>query len=256
MTTTLPDHADLGGRPTRDGAPPIPPVTWDPRHHPTASQWIEWFLTMSGRQREYVVGLQLEMARRGAACATGMHEELLTADTLSQAQIRVQAHLEDPGGIPCPCCGQLAKRYRRKINAQMATALIKLHHAMTKWEYREKCGFFDTVPPDDPASAGVLRDDGRIYLHLPTLLGKTADEAKLHYWHLIDPLLATREDGSPRNGWWTVTDRGRAYVRGEDQLTKYALIFDGCVNGFDGPQVGIRDALGTRFNYDDLMGGV
>lgn len=249
------DHADVGGRPTRAGVPPLPPQPWPHDRQPTSSEWVEWFLTMSGRQREYIAKITLDMARRGTACATGMHEERLEADTLTTAQIAVQAHLDDTDGISCPCCGQLAKRYRRKINSQMAAALIKMFRTTNKWEQR---GILDADPvelADLERNDGVLVDHGQVYVHLPTLLGKTADEAKLHYWGLIDPLFAIRADGSTRTGWWTITDRGREYVRDDLALTKYALIFDGKLTGYDGPLETIHDALGTRFNYTELMEG-
>lgn len=251
-TTTDRQHADVGGRNRSDGAPPMPPITWDHERHPYPDEWINYFLTLSTRQKEWLVGNLLGHAQTGVHCLMQMHTELLGTDTLSRAQIKVQAHLDDTDGITCPCCGQLAKRYRRKITSQIARALIAMHRHVHNYRSLLDVERF----PEDQYHSHLIRHDGSLYVHLPTLLGKTADEAKAAYWQLIEPLSAVRDDGSYRTGWWTLTALGEEYVRGERRLVKYANVFDGCCQGFEGPMVDIRDALGTRFSYDDLMAGV
>jgi hypothetical protein len=131
-------------------------------------------------------------------------------------------------GANCPLCGQLAKMYRRKINAGMAHALIEMYrHGRADWFYL----------PDI-----TKRWQGR-------------DEAGLRYWGLIEEASTPRPDGG-RAGWWRVTDKGIAFVRWNLKVPKYVLVYDGRVFGFDGPDVDIKDALGTKFDYHDLMNGV
>lgn len=131
-------------------------------------------------------------------------------------------------GAKCPCCNQFTKVYRRKITSQTARAMVLM------W-----------------------REAGNDYVYMPTLLGrKQADETKARYWGLIEEAPEVRDDGSSRVGVWRLTPKGVAFVRGMTRVPKYARIYDGRCLGFDDTElVDIYDALGTRFNYSDLMAG-
>jgi len=146
--------------------------------------------------------------------------------TLEQSREWLRKHLND--GARCPCCSQFAKIYRRKINAGMARSLIEM------WQVA-----------------------GCDWVHLPTAIGaRSREEGKLAYWALVEESTEPRDDGG-RAGWWRVTPKGRAFVAGLTRVPKYAHIYDGRCLGFDDTElVGIRDCLGSRFNYDDLMGGI
>ena len=52
-----------------------------------------------------------------------------------------------------------------------------------------------------------------------------------------------------------ITNEGRLFVQGEHQVRKLAVIYDGKCTGHEGPLIGIRDALGDRFDYPELMRG-
>lgn len=135
-------------------------------------------------------------------------------------------------GVSCPCCGQMAKVYRRKINSSMARGLIAA--------YRENGLTF-----------GWLQDVRRMQ-------GETdnREESKLRYWGLMEEEPERRPDGG-RSGWWRVTSEGEAFVRGQIRVPKYAFLYDGfCLRLDHGEMVTISDALGTPFNYDDLMKGI
>lgn len=142
------------------------------------------------------------------------------------AKLRHDIYL--PGGSVCPTCTQHAQVYRRKINSGMAISLIKMYQASRRGEF----------------------------VHVPTVIGaRSREEGKLAYWGLVEEELARREDGG-RAGWWRVTDMGRLFVEGRMQLPKYALIYNGRCLSFDAAErAGIKEALGVKFNYDDLMGG-
>lgn len=146
--------------------------------------------------------------------------------TLAEAQDWLRERVDD--GEECPCCEQLAKVYRRKIHTTMARDLV------TAW----------TKAGDD-------------WFHLPTLLDgrHQGDFPKFAHWGLIQEHPGDRDDGSSRAGWWRITPLGAAFIRDNARVPKYARIYNGRVLGFTGDPVGIRDALGTRFRYDDLMSG-
>lgn len=142
--------------------------------------------------------------------------------SLNAANAWLAARVAD--GVHCPCCGQYAKVYKRQINASMARSLI------TMW-----------------------RAAGLDWAHLPTVVGsRSREEGKLAYWGLIEESLGKRADGG-RAGYWRVTPAGEDYVRGGLALPKYALVYDGKVIEWDGPQLTVRDALGHQFDYEELM---
>lgn len=147
--------------------------------------------------------------------------------TLAEAQGWLRERLDQ--GASCPCCTQFAKVYRRKVHATMAAELIRVWHA-----HRDQ------------------------WFHLPTAVpaGRGGDFSKLAFWELVEEDGATRDDGSPRTGWHRVTAAGELYVRGDLLIPKYARVYDGRCLGFAGPEVGVRDALGKRFRYDELMAGM
>lgn len=140
----------------------------------------------------------------------------------ARSWLELKKHAE---GVHCPCCGQFAKVYWRTITSAMARALIILWRA----------GGTDH------------------WVHGPTLLGGArADEGKLRYWGLLQESKERRDDGG-RAGYWRVTEVGESFIRGKTVVPQYALVYDGACLDFAGAHIGIRDALGTRFNYEDLM---
>lgn len=139
----------------------------------------------------------------------------------------LMADAGEPGGTTCPTCQQHVQVYRRKINSGMAAGLISLHRAA------DADGYVDHVP-DRP--------------------GGSWEEGKLEYWGLV--VRVPKANGRGIAGW-RITEFGRRFVEGTAHVRKYVRIYDGVmVGGPEGPSVSIREALGTRFNYDDMMAGV
>lgn len=144
---------------------------------------------------------------------------------LSEAKAWLRARLDD--GAPCPCCTQYAKRYHRKINSGMARLLIM------QW-----CKV------------------GQEFAHTASLCPNLREGAKLAYWGLMEHDDRPRDDGG-KSGWWRITDAGVRFVLGRESVPKYVYVYDDRVMGFDAAQmVSIQDALGTKFSYSDLMGGM
>lgn len=126
-------------------------------------------------------------------------------------------------GATCPVCHQHAKVYKRTIHRTMARDLIKMwHHAGREW-FR--------IP--DVAPLG--------------------DNAKFAYWGILIKGEGVREDGSDRTGWWRFSEVGEAFVKGHILLHKYARVYDGRLLNLTGERIGIRECLGDKFNYDELM---
>lgn len=139
----------------------------------------------------------------------------------------LQRAAREPGGTECPACFQHVQIYRRTINSGMARSLIAMY-----------------------------RIGGTDWIHLPTQLGaRSREEGKLAYWELVEEELARRPDGG-RAGYWRVTPKGELFVRNQLVVPKYALVYNGRFLGYEGTdRVGIRDALGKKFDYTELMTG-
>lgn len=158
--------------------------------------------------------------------------ERMSEVTLTRAREILRADLEE--GAKCPCCTQFAKVYRRRIGSASAMALVLLH-----------------------------RDAGTAWVHLPTFLKErqgnahTGDVAKARYWGLVEPVDATRDDGSYRVGTWRLTEQGVRFAAGRLRVPKYARIYDGRLLGLDAEEwVDIKECLGHKFDYRELMEGV
>jgi len=154
------------------------------------------------------------------------------SQTLAQARATTwtAAHVN---GVVCPCCDQFVKVYARPLNSIMARILIVLYH-------RDNSG---------PRGA---------YHHLQAVAASVGhhggEGAKLVYWGLAVEERMRREDGG-RAGQWAITDAGRAFVERHTTVPRYAVVYNGQLQRMEGPEVSIVDALGARFDYDDLMRG-
>ena len=134
-------------------------------------------------------------------------------------------------GYPCPCCHRLIKRYRRCLNSNMALTLIHLYKSgIRDWVHVEKFLFKNKLP-------------------------RSGDFHKLVLWGLLDKMEGEREDGSPRNGYYKLNGKAIMFVEGKMSVPKTAKILNGTFEGFEGEQITIKDALGNKFNYQDLMDG-
>lgn len=132
-------------------------------------------------------------------------------------------------GANCPLCNQRAQVYKRKINSGAARGLITMFHLYGKdWGHL-------------PSTATLSRLGGEF--------------ARLSLWGLVEEATEKREDGG-RAGYWRVTDLGALFIKNQAGVAQYALVYNGKLQGFQGMPVTIKDALGTKFNYEELMRGV
>lgn len=147
--------------------------------------------------------------------------------TLVEARAWLSQQLTE--GARCPCCTQVAREYRRRLNSGMAYALCVLYRS----------------------------NRGVGWVHKPTVLrgvGAAArDESLLRHWGLLEESVEQRPDGG-RAGWWRVTELGAAFVRGETRVREYVVMFGNRPLRLEGGYIDIERALGSRFNYRELIG--
>lgn len=153
----------------------------------------------------------------------------IAAEASDDATEYVASYVRDrrDKGVVCPGCGQLAKIYRRKVNSGMARSLIAMYRAGgTTW--------VDVTEVTDRRSR---------------------EEGKLAYWGLVEEFPEGREDGG-RAGMWRVTNLGRSFVLGHTTVPQTAEVYNGMCLRTYGPDTSIVTALGTKFNYSELMAGI
>ncbi len=154
--------------------------------------------------------------------------------SLGEGRLWLMSAREERDGAECPCCGQMAKIYSRSINGAMA-------HALMLVAFGTKHGQAD--------------DDG--WIHITTFLngrtGRVGDGglAKLRYWGLVEGTSGGGDDD--RRGYWRITEKGLLFVLKRLKLPKYALVYDGTAFGYDGPDVGISECLGKKFDYEEIL---
>jgi hypothetical protein len=133
-------------------------------------------------------------------------------------------------GYTCPCCGQFVKRYCRKINTSMALTLIAIYQS-------KKRDFFHVENWLEQINRPSLR----------------ADYHKLRFWGLLEKKVAQREDGSNRNGYYKITERGLMFAENKLYVPEKALILNNKLHSLEGKEITIVDALKDKFNYSELM---
>ena len=156
--------------------------------------------------------------------------EITNATTLREVIDDLLARIDD--GAECPCCGQFAKVYRRKLNERIGRILIAMwHKAGTDWIYLPSIGGSDNT--DVPAA-------------------RSGEHAFAQFWGLIE-----RNTAEGGRGHWRLTPHGADFVHDRVKIPKYARIYNGELLGLvEGEQVSITDVLGTPFIYAELMAGV
>ncbi len=129
-------------------------------------------------------------------------------------------------GHACPTCTQFVKVYKRLLNAPLGFELIAMYRAYgTEWGDVTKLGF---------PGGGF---------------------AKLRFWGMIEQMPGVRDDGSHRVGWWRVTEKGAEFAKGNTRQPRYARVFNNRCLGLGGDDVWIHEALGKKFDYNQLMYG-
>jgi hypothetical protein len=128
-------------------------------------------------------------------------------------------------GCICPACGQQAMNYHRVLNSGQADSLIRLYLAGGDKEYIHV----------------RKRVKGRA-------ISFGGDMAKLRYWGLIKM--------GDKRGWWMLTQKGIDFVQARIHVQEKVIIYNDEFLGYEknNKWVDVYTALGTKFDYDKLMG--
>ena len=151
-------------------------------------------------------------------------------DTLKDARDYVNANRVE--GVHCPCCGQMARDYRRKLNTIMARALI--------WLVRTSASGDEWVDIGLQAPRWFHRGGGEF--------------AKLAHWGLIEERLIPSTRGGRTSGIWRPTDKGVSFARNEIAIASHVTLYDNHIVGISNTSITIRQALGEHFDFQELWG--
>jgi len=153
--------------------------------------------------------------------------------TVDEAKEWLRKEIFEEGAL-CPCCTQFAKVYRRPFNTAMAYAIIV-------FAQRLKVGVWTDIPEflEAEKHSGIVR---------------SREWTRLRFWKLIEPKEdEIREDGSEKTGIYRLTQAGRDFAFGVTEEAHSIFMYDGRMLRKSPEMVSIREALGKKFNYDELM---
>lgn len=150
-------------------------------------------------------------------------------ESLEEAKKCLLSNLDE--GTTCPCCGQHAQRYRRKLNADMAKALIQIYKA---W---------------------MAAGGGNTWIDIKSVDVRGGDYGKLAHWGLLEhrPSEGTVFKWS---GHWRLSSRGVSFVKNGLTVPSHVYVYNGKLQSVDTSETTtIKLALGSKFNYEELMRG-
>lgn len=159
-----------------------------------------------------------------------MSINLLT--TLSESIDWVNENKTKPAGCICPCCGQLAKTYKRKLHTSMALTLINMY----KYDQQDEEGWI------------FVKD----FLRL-NKLKNSHDWTLLRYWGILEEKPKSKDQKTKTSGYWRITKKGYLFVTNQIYVQKHIYIFDTKLLAFSDEETTVVEALGNKFNYEELM---
>jgi hypothetical protein len=146
-------------------------------------------------------------------------------NTIKEAHEYLNTHVAK--GVKCPCCGQFVKLYKRRIVSSAALGLIKL---VRMWQTNPD--WYHVIDLDVTSSGGEF--------------------ARLRRFGLIVQKQNT-DKTKTNSGYWKPTEKGINFVFKKIKVPKYFLMFNGTGFGFSEEEIDIQQALGKKFNYQELM---
>ena len=146
-------------------------------------------------------------------------------ETLAEGRAYIDANRL--AGVSCPCCGRLAKEYRRAMNSGMARSLLWL------------VGVYDGVWVDVPKTG-------------PKHVVRSREFDKLQHWGLVEQVENT-DDSKRSSGMWRPTQDGIDFVLGDVMVASHMHIYQNEVVGWSKVSITIKEALGKKFDYSELM---
>jgi hypothetical protein len=146
--------------------------------------------------------------------------------TLQEAKKELREGWEK--GIECPCCTQLVRLWKHKLNSAIARTLISMYN-ISKGRNDEWVHIMNEI-------------------HITTMYGIA------EFWGVIEPKDHQKfEDDKRASGMWRLTEKGKKFVEGKILIPKYLFIFNNKVRRTSEETTSIKGCLGNKFSYSELM---
>lgn len=150
--------------------------------------------------------------------------------TIQEVKRLIASRIDD--GVICPCCNRFMKRYKRKFNSGMAASLIFLVKACS-----DENGIFRWSEISKEAPRHVIN---------------SREIGKLVHWGLAVEK-ENKDKTKKMSGFWKPTVYGVNFVYADSVISKYVYLLNNVVTEFSDEKIDIFDALGDKFNYEELM---
>lgn len=160
----------------------------------------------------------------------------------------VKKHIEDNAkdGVRCPACGRYCKVYQYHLHSSMVECLIGLVRA-----YKRKLEKYSKLPEMPPG--GVWVHVRSVSVRGGNATNRGGHLAKGQHWGLVEPKPNDEDPTKRSSGYWRPTQLAMDFVNDLTELPKYVLLYQNEVQGLAPKTIGIKEALGKRINYEELM---
>jgi len=148
----------------------------------------------------------------------------MTVDSESMRKV-----LTERKAFKCPCCDRLVKVYRRKLNSEMARTFLQLYKAYVKFPryYSTR----ELKPHDNKAASDIIY---------------------LVHWELIEKSDGVNSSLAPA-GMYRPTEKGLRFAHRLERVPSHVHLLNNKVVGWSQDTIDIKEALGSKFNYAELM---
>ena len=153
---------------------------------------------------------------------------ITNSSTVKQAKDELLLHLEE--GAKCYVCNQNVKLYKRKIHRTMARGLLALYKAEKSNPNTKYHHITDFAPTTD----------------------LSADFSKLRHFGLVEEMPNT-DVHKHTSGYWKITPLGYEFIYLETKVRAYVKVYNKKVLGIASKFVDIKDVLGNKYSYAELM---
>ena len=159
------------------------------------------------------------------------------------------AHHKWRGGCICPTCDQIAAVRPRSVSCMSALAMLATHALYDPetypWVHVSKMNAWVRARLPETEKTQTDKESSN----------PTSDFAKLRFWDLLveRPPCDDDDDDKKRQGYWRLSAKGTAFVKGEIALRGRVYLFDNVLLGFDDKSFHIWDSLGNSHSYPELL---
>jgi len=176
-------------------------------------------------------------------------------ETIKEAKAFLRENFEK--GCKCPCCDSSVRLYKRKLNSGMALFLIGLYKLYMNNRGYEPVGVSSlSIKRGEPIFPPEKFYQNKEVFEIMNIKVTSLDYSVLKHFGLIESRVA--ENGKKDSGYWKLTGAGKDfiyYVGTPPTVPKHVFLYNNKRQGFSDETTTIKEALGDKFDYSELMKG-